>query len=49
MMNAAGTLASGFIELKGIIDDVYKSTPISISVDKPYSFELEEIEKILKE
>jgi hypothetical protein len=49
MINAAGMLTSGITDLKSIIEDSYKSTPVVNLIDNPSSFELEKINKILKE
>ena len=51
MIDAAGMLASGFTELKGLIEDSYKSASVSTLNNKSFlfEFELEKINKILKE
>lgn len=49
MMEAAGSLASGFISLKSLIEESYSTKPVMTSVDKPYHYEIERILKILKD
>ncbi len=48
VIDAATTLASGFTELRNIMEEMYDNKPKPIPVDEPYSFELEWIDEILK-
>ena len=47
-IDAASTLASGFTDLKNLIEGIYDNTPKPIIMNEPYSFELKLIDEILK-
>lgn len=48
LIDTATTLASGFVKLKGLIEETYDSNPAPILADEPYTFELTWIDEIIK-